>query len=249
MFELEAPTYKQKKVTFSSDEPFSDRIRLPFSNKSFAKAIIGKPGSGKTSFLINALRDRDIYHGVFTKITLVMPSSSMNNINSNNILQQVPPDQHFDSLEDNVDEIREMIEENYEGFIERENNAKRREKPHHQLLILDDVTSQLKGKYAQKMLQQLFQNRRQVRLSIILLAQNLRAIPRQIRSLFTDIVLFKPGNRLDNRVLTEEFLSIEKQRIDDFYNFVFTSNHDFLFLKKEPVEEYYKNYQRIVMNV
>ncbi len=61
MFALEKPNYKLDKVDFNVDVPFNNKIKPPFENKSFFYIIVGKPGSGKTSVLINMLTNTKIY--------------------------------------------------------------------------------------------------------------------------------------------------------------------------------------------
>ena len=58
MYSLEEPNYKFKPIKFNVDDILDENIRPPFPNRSFFWVIVGKPGSGKTSLMLNALSNR-----------------------------------------------------------------------------------------------------------------------------------------------------------------------------------------------
>ena len=80
MFEEEEPNYKIKPPKMSCDYKLSKSpVKPPFPNRSFSMLIVGKPGSGKTSFLISLLNQKGenrIYRKVFKHIMIVSPSLS-----------------------------------------------------------------------------------------------------------------------------------------------------------------------------
>ena len=59
MISLEEANYNFKPVHFTCDETLGDHIKEPFPNRSFFWAIVGRPGSGKTSLLINCLTEKN----------------------------------------------------------------------------------------------------------------------------------------------------------------------------------------------
>ena len=143
---------------------FNDKIKDPIENTSFFYIIVGRPGSGKTSLLINMLNDKKIYRKVFSQILVCMPKSSRQSL-KNNIFDVLPPDQLFDEL----DEITK-IKNNKETFENENEERAEAGKPamcRHQLLILDDITAHLKNRDNEKMLIELATNRRHYNLSII----------------------------------------------------------------------------------
>ena len=82
-FTLDDQNYKLNPVKFVVDNSLGDHIKTPFPNQSFFWLICGKPGSGKTSLLINALaskKEHCIHRKVFDKILLVMPKNSRKSI-------------------------------------------------------------------------------------------------------------------------------------------------------------------------
>jgi len=242
LFTLDGAQYNLSPVKFNVDGILGEHIKEPFPNQSFFWVICGRAGSGKTSLLINALsakNDNRIYRKVFDKITLVMPKNSRRSI-KNNPLDDLPPDQQFEKFgTDVMTKIKEIREE----FDELDKKKKR---PRNQLLILDDVTAYLKDDPSS--LIELATNRRHLKLSIILLVQFIRAIPRPVRFQVTTITFFKPSNELDAKIIEEEYLNLPKTVFKDLTRFVWTNAHDYLMLDKQN-EKIYKNLQKININI
>ena len=116
-----------------------------------------------------------------------------------------------------------------------------------QLLILDDVTAYLKNKDNQQLLIELSTNRRHLNLSIILLVQFLRSVPKPVRFQITNIVVFKPSNELDTKIIEEEYINLHKNDFKELKRFVWNDNHDFLFINKDN-DTYFKNLQKITFD-
>jgi GTPase SAR1 family protein len=242
LFTLDGAHYNLAPVKFNVDGKLGEHIREPFPNQSFFWVICGRAGSGKTSLLINALsakNDNRIYRKVFDKITLVMPKNSRRSI-KNNPMDDLPADQQFEKFgTDVMTKIKEIREE----FDELDKKKKR---PRNQLLILDDVTAYLKDDPSS--LIELATNRRHLKLSIILLVQFIRAIPRPVRFQVTTITFFKPSNELDAKIIEEEYVNMKKDVFKDMTRFVWTNAHDFLMIDKQN-ETFYKNLQKININI
>jgi len=263
-FSLGKANYNFKPVDFNCDEPLAKHIKEPFPNKSFFWIICGKPGSGKTSLLINSLvgkgKDR-VYNKVFDKILYVCPSNSRKSV-KNNPFDDLPDDQKFETFDESVTkkitEIRGLDETKTEDkidinqtqrltdmIINEKPKKKRKGKVLKQLLILDDVTAYLKDD--PKLLIELATNRRHLYLSIVLLVQFLRSIPRSVRFQVTDITLFKPSNELDTKVIEEEYINLKKEDFKELKRFVWEGKHDMLMINKDN-DTYYKNLQKITFN-
>lgn len=240
-FKLEKANYEIEKIKFNVDGIFNDKIKPPFPNASFFLTIIGKPGSGKTNLLVNMLTNKNIYKRVFDKVLLVMPKNSIKSL-KNNIFEDLPESQQFNEL---TPDVFETIKQFREEFDEVDEDAKKKPRSKNMLLILDDVTAQLKEKENQKLLIELSTNRRHLKLSIILISQYLRAIPRCVRSQTTNLVYFKPANELDNNIVRDEYINLPKETFNNLMRFVFQNQHDFLFIDKNN-ECYFKNLNKII---
>lgn len=244
MFGLEKAHYDIDKIEFQCDKILSEKIKPPFKNTSFFYIIVGKPQSGKTTLLINMLTNKEIYKKVFDKILICMPSNSRKSL-KNDIFEDLPLDQQFETISEDLYNKIVKNKEDFEQIKEEEKQKKLKSRTRHQLLILDDVTAYLKDQDNQTILTELSTNRRHLNLSIIVLVQFLRSIPRPIRLLATDVIFFKSSNNLDTNILREEYANLEKPVFDALTRFVFDKDHTFLWINKND-EIYYKNLQRII---
>ena len=193
---------KLKMPEFKVDEPLSkhlDDSLLTNMNKSFCCGLVGKAGSGKTSLMISLIQTPKKFKKVFNKIYVFMPNSSRNSM-KNNAFSVLPDDQLFEGVS------YEILSEVYERLLESTENN------HKSLLVFDDVQSYLKDKEVEVNLLHIIANRRHLRCSFFIVAQNYNKIPKNIRQSFTDIFLFNVGK--------EEYINIFEENInlskDDF---------------------------------
>lgn len=235
MFEEEEAHYKIKPPKMSCDFPLSKTpIQDPFPNKSFSMLISGKPGSGKTSFLMSILNQKGsnkIYRKVFKHILVVSPSLSSL---PDNLLQGIPQEQLFENFDDT---ITDMINANNESYLEKP------EKNYSQLLILDDVASFLKQKANVVFLNKMFFNRRHKRLSIILTTQYIYQVPKSVRANVSDVILFQPTTS-ELETIRKEFIPMKKDKFIDFIKFVFRDPHDTLFINEK--RELFRNLGKVI---
>ena len=235
LYNLEKPNYKFDKIEFKTDHILNKRIKPPFPNQSFFMCIIGKARSGKTTFLINMLTNKNIYRKVFDKIFLAVPQSSRKSL-KNDIFEDLPEEQKFNELSP---ELFNTIHETGEELINDEGK-----RPKQQLLIIDDLAVQLK-QYEYELKQLMF-NRRHIRLSVIILSQTLRSIPQALRFQTSQLIFFRSSNNLELEIIREEYIMMEKKKFINFVNFVFDTKHNFIFIDKDD-ELYYKNFQKIIL--
>ena len=235
MFEQEAPNYKIKPPKMGCDYQLSKKpIQEPFSNKSFSMLISGKPGSGKTSFLMSILNQKGsnrIYRRVFKHILIVSPSLSSL---PEGLLEGIPQDQLFENFDES---ISDMINANNESYLEKP------EKNYSQLLILDDVASLLKQKSNILWLNKWFFNRRHQRLSIILTTQYIYQVPKSVRANVSDVILFQPTTS-ELETIRKEFIPMKKDKFIDFIKFIFRDPHDTLFINEK--RELFRNLGKVI---
>lgn len=241
-FELEDSNYsKLNSVRMLCDKPLTKRkIKEPFLNQSFFYLIVGKAGSGKSTFLFQLLTTKgadQIYRKVFKNILYVCPKNSRGSID-NNPLADLAEDSLFDNL---------SLDVQYKIIDNKKTYDETPEKNYNQLLIIDDCSAFLKNKYNIQMLNELSMNRRHMNLSLILLVQYVISVPASVRSQISCITLFKPSNNKDYQTLKKEFLNMENKEFMDFVNFVFKEKHDNLFINMET-NDMYKNLQKIIIN-
>jgi len=196
-------------------------------------AFVGKPGSGKTSLMLSFLLNKKIYKKKYHNVIVVMPSHSRESL-KDNPFEKHHKEKLFDELTlDTLININSQIEQ----------STKINEST---LLILDDVGASLKDLQIQKLLKQTIYNRRHLKLSTFMLIQSYMSIPREIRKMISNIIIFKPSKPEFENLLDEVF---EMKRDDaiKLLNYVFQDKHDYLFINVES-QKLYKNFDQIIIN-
>jgi hypothetical protein len=201
---------KLKIPKFKVDAPITDYLEdkgeffRDVMNRFNSFAIVGKAGSGKTSFVTGMLTTRGsnkVWRQAFNHIVLVMPPSSRASMKDIDFNELLPQDQIYDDLE-NLDEIYEKIA----GWTEEEEST---------LLIIDDQQAYFRDvkKGIPKMLTHMMNNRRHLRLTTVFLVQNLLSmIPKVMRRSLTEIVLFNGLSKSElEGIYNEYFPSSDKE--------------------------------------
>lgn len=196
---------KLKMPKFKVDEPLSPHLDddplLKNMNKSFCCGLIGKAGSGKTSLMIGLLSTPKKLKKVFHNIFVFMPNSSRNSM-ENNVFDCLPEDQLFEGV--NFENLAEV----YERLLENTNDKLK------SLLVFDDVQSYLKNKEVEVNLLHIITNRRHLRTSIFIIAQNYVKIPMDIRKSYTDLFLFNI-NKEEWQFVFDENIEISKDEFKE----------------------------------
>lgn len=229
--EIKNDVLEVKKIKMRCDNILCDNKgkRPPYpliDNSGFCIWINGFSGSGKTTLLMNMLckRNKDgnktSYRGVFDNIIYVNPSSKT--LPKNNEFSKLDDSKKFKEInEDLFDLIDELDEEDDE------------DEPKSILLVLDDVSSQLKrNKYIEKKLGQLLQNRRHIAggLSAIFITQKLKDCPTNIRNNINMLITFKPKNKPEYESIIKEYLNMKADEARELFNYVFQDKNDFLII-------------------
>lgn len=179
IIQRESPYLEIPKVV--CDEELHSKLNnislLSNMNKYFAAAVVGSPGSGKTSLVYSLISSPQAFKQVFDKIYIFMPPNSRASLGDNVVLDTIDPSQIYDELNiQTLEEVFSIVERN------RENNLK-------SLIVFDDVQGDFKGR-TEKLLIKMVQNRRHNKLSMILIAQNYNTIPKKARAGLSDLFLF-----------------------------------------------------------
>lgn len=196
--------------------------------------IIGRPGSGKTSFAISLITQSKpkIYKKCFHHIIIMMPQNSINSLHKN----------PFKGL-DNI--YYELNESTLDDIYEKINDySKKDEKT---LLLIDDMTADLKrSKMTMDIMKRLIYNRRHLKLNILITAQTYNNIPLDIRKNITNLILFKPSKPEFESVFSE-LLENKKDVCIDIMKKTYDEKHNFLFVNV-PSQRMFKNFDEILIH-
>jgi len=197
--------------------------------------IIGKPGSGKTSLLVSFLTGRGknkIFRKCFNHLLLVMPTSSRESM-AKNIFEKHDTNKMWDELDYTT---TEKIYEKLLASTEQGEST---------LLVLDDVGASLKNKDIQKLLRLIIYNRRHLKVHIVILIQSFLSLPKEVRKLLTNIIMFKPS-KVEFENLMDECFEMKKDKAIDLMHYVYNKPHQYLFLNIEN-QKMYTDFDEIVM--
>ncbi len=209
----------------------------PFPAKSFHMAVVGRPGSGKTSLAINLIAEKSkghrVYFRKFDHVNVLMPKGSLASLKDN----------PFESLpEDDVQ--HEFTLENLLAIEQKCEERRQEDPPEKTLLFIDDLAADMRC-YGdlEKIFKRLAYNRRHLRLSIINCVQRLSAIPKPVRATFSHLLFFK-STKTENEIMYKELIDIPKQKYIDLCEHCFQSKHDTIFVNLNELD-FYHNFNRI----
>jgi Cdc6-like AAA superfamily ATPase len=250
MEEIKNENLDNKAVEMTADQILKNKkgfsVPYPLVNTSgFFYGIIGPSGSGKTTILINLLKksgktkDKKFlksYYGIFNNIIYVSPSS---HTLKNNIFDELTDNKKFSNLNPEVFETVEQMTE------ETDKKGKRK----HTLLILDDVSTDLKNSDILKDFIRLSKNRRHINLSIIVILHKITDAPPSLRANMNLIFIKKPKTLKEINAIYEEFILFDRKKFGEMLDFIYKNTFDFMIidqtLRKSPNFEFFRNYNLI----
>jgi len=217
-------------------EHLNEYEMLSHLNSFSFTALIGRPGSGKTSWLISCLTGtgkKKVFRKVFENVLLVMPSSSRNSLKKNPFKKHDPAKMY--------EELDLPTAEAIYGRLLASSEEKEKT-----LLVLDDVGASLKNKEIQKLLRRIIYNRRHLKCHIVMMVQSYISIPKEIRKLITNCILFKPS-KVEMVNFTEELFERKKDMAIQIMQFAYRQKHDYIFLNVEN-QKMYRNFDQIIVH-
>ena len=211
---------------------------LSHLNSYSMTAVIGKPGSGKTSLLISMLTGKGskrVFRKVFDHILVVMPSSSRGSIRKNPFKNH-KPEKLYETL--NYSSITAIYEQLHASTEENEKT----------LLILDDVGAALKNAEIGTLLRQIIYNRRHLKVHIVVLLQSYLSVPKEIRKLITNCFMFKPS-KVEFLNFCEELFETKKETAMDIMKLAYDKpeEHQYIMLNVNA-QKMYRNFDEIIIH-
>jgi hypothetical protein len=197
-------------------------------------AVIGRPGSGKTSLTISLITQKNpkIYRKTHHHILVLMPQNSISSLKKNPF-KVLPEENFYNELNENsITDIYNRID----------SYSKDDEKT---LLFIDDMTADLKkSKNIELILKRIIYNRRHLKCNIIITAQSYVNIPLDIRKCISNCILFKPPKK-EMEILFSELVESKKEIFDDIMRMAYDKKHNFLFINV-PSQRMFKNWDELI---
>ena len=115
------------------------------------------------------------------------------------------------------------------------------------LILCDDFASSLKDGAILKSLNHLAHNRRHYRVSIWMLTQGTRFLPRSFRRLITHLTLWKFNHQDEMKNVKEEFSPLPSQQMNEVFRYAYQKKHDFLYFDLEK-QKIYRNFNKLIIS-
>jgi uridine kinase len=229
---------KMGKVKMMCDDPIDPKLlecemtKVCFS-RPHTTLLTGGMGSGKTSFVIKALRGflRKTHH----EIIVFIPEPSLHSISEedNVFLKNVP--------EENV--FHEYTPDNLEiAYMKMKQNSR---EGLYTILIVDDFGDLYKEKRQERILNKIIISQRHLRASIFILGQNFYQFPKKIREVATNLINWNTSKSMNEKLFKEQF-SMKKEAFDELMRLTPTI-HDFLILNLRMKRIFLENGNEVVM--
>ncbi len=218
LIENELPKIKPVKEIMSI---YIDGIDPNLPNRNgFIYALIGAPGTGKSSLLLSLFRDRNYYKKKFNNIFLITPESSFSSVSNHPFKNhsKVYHDLNEDVLENIYEELVELKRECIEDGFPMETSC----------LIIDDFANDLKSKELIKILKRILTKSRHIGCSVIFTLQAFNMFPLVLRKMLTNITLFKPKNKVELESVRKELINMNEEKTNELMNYVFDAEFNHL---------------------
>ena len=227
------------KFNFSCDD-IDDTIPKPLPQMlNFFLLICGRPGSGKTTLILNLICKRGkMYNKKFDKIFVFSPSLLTL---KDNPFEDLPEDQMDTELtEENLTQALENIKESGEKC----------------LFILDDVVNDMKKSTAlQNLLSKMLMNRRHLAgaggsCRFIITTQVYNKIPAPIRKTASHIIIFHTKNKKELDTIFDELIIIPQKDFYEILKYCFDKKNHFLYIdtNKSYDKMFHKNFNCLEFN-
>lgn len=204
-----------------------------FLNSHTTNLLIGRPKSGKTSLLYSFFKSNKLLKKTYHNIFVFQPNASRESM-SDNIFGSLPKEKVFNELStENLNNVMNQIKNNNDIDI-------------HNCIIFDDMTAYLKDKETLKQLKEMIFNRRHLHISIFFLVQTYYSVPKEIRKLFNNVIVFKSTKEEINSIF-EEIVEQKKEIIPIIIKEVFDKIYNFLFINVET-GRLFKNWDEIIIS-
>ena len=210
---------KISKFNFSCDD-IDESIPKPLPNiLNFFMLVCGRPGSGKTSLILNLICKRGkMYNKKFDKVFVFSPSLMTM---KDEPFGELPEEQvHTDLTLENFQTALDSIADTGEKI----------------LFILDDVVNDMKKTMAiQTLLSKALMNRRHLTgaggsTSFIITTQVYNKIPAPIRKTASHIILYHTRNKKEIETIYDELIVLPKDDFFEILKYCFDKRHNFIYI-------------------
>jgi hypothetical protein len=219
------PPIKESMNVFIPD--IDPNLNIPCRN-GFHLIMCGSGGSGKSSLMLNLIKNKDAYKKKFSNIYYFCPMVSFTSVKNH-------PFKKHDKVYHNF-----TVKELSEIYSELE-QKKEEESGEYSLIILDDMADCLKNHDIQTLLDKFMIKSRHLQVSWIITLQMFLYFPKSLRRQITNLILFKPKSVNEFEIIAKEMFNMDTVDALTLHNYVFDAPYNHLDIDT-VVNKYYKNF-------
>jgi len=215
----------------------------PLPKQDIVWIISGGKGSGKSTMVLNVLKNKNAYGKFYDNIFLVSPTA-MRDHKFDKLVKELDLDQKYYSecTDETISEIMQRLEAFNDGFDEEEEGRK----PHN-LVIFDDCLAFLPKSTQKSPFNELITTSRHKKTSVWILVQKYNRVNPIIRAQMDLLSIFHTNNKKELESL-EDDLNLDKKQFYDIYDFATDGNNSFLhisFFGGKP--RFHKKFDQIIL--
>lgn len=236
-----------KKIPMNCDKIIQNKkgisVAYPLMKTSHLYLICGPSGSGKTNLVMSMLKrtsrtstgDLFSYRKMFDNIVFCSPSAHTIKKSPLEHLDEGKKFSHFSN--DVIDKVEDLCEDAVDD-------------DKHTLLILDDVSSELRrSKPLETRLNILTKNRRHMNLSIWIVGHKIVDFCPSLRCNASLLMLFKPKGHKEWETIRTEFLNMSMDEARLLTDYIYKTKHDFMLIDTSLRETgdfvFFKNFNKL----
>jgi len=242
---------KMKPIKEKMDIFIPDIINENISKRNgMVYVLTGSGGSGKSSLLLNMIKNKNMYRGKFHNIFYICPSSSFSSVKNH-------PFEHHDKvyheltvdllegiyqqLSDIKEKATEKKEKKPKIYEDQESEDDEEEEIQYSCIIFDDQADALKNNAINTQLNKMIIKARHICCSFIFTLQSYFYMPKILRKQITYITIFKPKNIEEWNTIAGELMNLNKDDALKVFNYVF--NEPYAHIDIDLITNiYYKNF-------
>jgi DNA replication protein DnaC len=203
-----------------------DAVKCAFSQCNFT-ILCGKMGQGKTSLAINCLRNplHKCYHNIYS----IIPEISLHSIapKDNIFVNNIPEECVYHEYNESI------LDELYQKLLEHAQDNE------FSFLLIDDMGALFrKDKQAEVVLNRIITKMRHLKVSVMLLAQNVYQLPKKWREVSTNLITYNLGKSQMAKIF-EEFYDYDDKQYKQIMK-LYKEPHDWLLLNLKHRRLFYK---------
>ena len=194
------------------------------NEKPHVTLLVGRKGSGKTSLLLNLLKDKEGYRNVYQEIIIISPTFRLQS--------------QWETISGEGITVYEQFSED---ILNKTYNG---QQPHiNSLLILDDCGEDIK-RVNQTVFNKLISNSRHLNCSIIALCQKMSQAPTILRSNTDVFAVFSACSIRETEILWAEIGILDKKRFHEIFTDATKDQYSCFVCSMEKGKlHFYKNFQ------